>query len=71
MIGAMLLRKKDLICLVLLFVTILRAGPAASADHLSSLAERYENGEAMELRAEMTLAQVVPVYESVLKKTAL
>ena len=68
MIGAMLLRKKDLICLVLLFVTILRAGPAASADHLSSLAERYENGEAMELRAEMTLAQVPGMSAGLLEK---
>ena len=70
--GGFLIRSrawgKGLVCLALLFALILRPVPIAAAEGLSSLAERYENGEAMELRAEVNLHQVPGMNAALLEK---
>ena len=62
------IRGKSLICLALLFALLLRPGTFAGADSLSGLEERYENGEAMELRVEANLMKVPGMNAALLEK---
>ena len=61
-------RGKGMVCLALLLALILSSGSFAAADSLAGLAERYENGEAMELRAELVLRQVPGMNAALLEK---
>ena len=61
-------RGKGMVCLALLLALILSPGSFAAADSLAGLAERYENGEAMELRAELVLRQVPGMNAALLEK---
>ncbi|MBR4501435.1 MAG: hypothetical protein IKP22_06030 [Clostridia bacterium] len=59
---------KDLVCLALLFAVLLCPAAFAASEGISGLAERYENGEAMELRAEAVLHKVPGMNDALLEK---